>query len=361
MKKTASIILVLAVICGLLTGCGAPAAEPAGVSVQETREFTDDTGRTLTIPREVERIAVTGPLSQIYVISIGGDLMVGCSNDFSENARKYLSPQLLALPPLGQLYGGRGTMDLEALLAADPDLVIDMGEPKSGIGEELDALYSQCGIPFVHIDVTVETAPEAYRRLGELLGREERAEEIACCLEGILETASGIMEKVDAAGARKTMIYCLGDKGQNVLAAGSFHAETMELVADNAAVLENVVASGGGNEVDMEQLMLWNPDVIIFAPNSVFDSVSGDPAWQQLDAVRNGRVYKTPAGPYGWLESPPAVQRYLGLMWLCVILYPEYSTFDLQTSVEQYYELFYGYELSDADFRELTGRQARRP
>ena len=162
------------------------------------------------------------------------------------------------------------------------------------------------------------------------------------------------MAKVDADGARKNIVYCLGDKGLNVLAQGSFHAETLNMLGNNVAELTEVVSSGLGNEVDAEQLILWNPDVIIFAPDSVYDSVGTDPVWQQLDAVKSGQFYKTPVGPYGWLASPPSVQRYLGMLWLGALLYPDYAEYDLQEKVTEYYGLFYGYELTDADYAALT-------
>ena len=67
---------------------------------------------------------------------------------------------------------------------------------------------------------------------------------------------------------------------------------------------------------------------------------------------RAGR-YKTPAGPYGWLSSPPAVQRYLGMLWLGQLLYPEYTQYDLQTEVTEYYKLFYGCNLTDEMYQDL--------
>lgn len=346
MKKVLSVILLLCLAAALL-----PCSACAEI---EMREFTDDTGRTVTIPNAVGSIAVSGPLAQIYVLPIASDLMAGSANDFSVDAQKYLKPAVLALPPLGQLYGGRGTMDLEALLRADPDVVIDVGEAKGNIAGDLDLLSEQCAIPFIHIDASVVTAPDAYRRLGQLLGREDRAEELAVYLENIFAEVSSVMEEVDADGARKTALYCLGDKGLNVLAEKSFHSETMNFVVDNAAKLDEVVSSGAGNEVDLEQLLLWNPEVIIFAPDSIYSQVGSDPTWQLLDAIKSGSYYKTPAGPYGWLQSPPAVQRYLGLMWLTSLLYPDYCSFDLQEKVTGYYSLFYGYDLTDADYAELT-------
>ena len=61
-----------------------------------------------------------------------------------------------------------------------------------------------------------------------------------------------------------------------------------------------------------------------------------------------------PLGPYGWLSTPPGVQRYLGMVWLTALLYPEYVDYDLQELVTEYYQVFYGYELSDAEYKEMT-------
>lgn len=254
---------------------------------------------------------------------------------------------------IGQLYGGKGEMDLEALLAAAPDVVIDIGEPKGSIAEDLDALTEQTGIPFVHIDATVKTAPEAYRTLGALLGREEKAEELAQWCENTYAMMEDMMAKVDADGARKSLLYCLGDKGVNVIAQGSFHAETVNMMSNNLAVVEEVVSSGAGNEVDMEQILVWNPDVIIFAPDSCYNSIADAAEWQDVAAIAAGQYYETPYGPYGWLSSPPSVQRYLGMLWLGELLYPEYTEYDLQEAITEYYKLFYGCDLTDEMYQAL--------
>lgn len=373
-KSLLALLLAVAVVCSCLSGCGAaqtvPAAPAASVAPAEpatseapaeptTREFTDDCGRTVTLPAEIKGLAVSGPLTQVYVFPLCPDLMVGYSNAFSVQAQKYIPEQFLTLPELGQLYGGKGTMDLEALLAAAPDVVVDVGEAKGSIAEDLDALTEQTGIPFVHIDATVATAAKAYERLGELTGKTDKAAELADWCSKTYADISAVMEKVDADGARKSILYCLGDKGLNVLAEGSFHAETVNMLGTNMAELAEVVSSGMGNEVDMEQLILWDPDIIVFAPDSVYDSVGEDAVWQQLSAISADEYFETPEGPYGWLASPPSVQRYLGMLWLAELLYPDYTDFDLQTEVTGYYKLFYGYELSDADYAELTANALR--
>jgi iron complex transport system substrate-binding protein len=153
-----------------------------------------------------------------------------------------------------------------------------------------------------------------------------------------------------------SVLYCLGDAGLNVLAASSFHAEVLDYIANNLAVVDDPSAKGSGNETDLEQILLWNPDVILFAPDSVYSSVADDATWSAADAIKNGRYYETPSGPYNWMGSPPSINRYLGMIWMTKLLYPAYADFDAAEEVKEYYKLFYGFDLTDADFRELTAR-----
>ncbi len=346
-KQILSLILVL---CLLLCSC--VPAEPAADAA--TREFTDSTGRTVTVPETVTKIAISGPLSQVYILPLAGDLLVGVSNAYSVDAAIYLPDYILEKPEIGQLYGGKGEMDLEALLQADPDVVIDIGDAKATIREDMERLSNQTGIPFVHVDASVATAPEAYRMLGELTGREEKAEQLASYCQKILDQTTAIMKQVDADNARKSVLYCLGDSGNHVIAKGSFHGDTVNLLADNLADLEDVVSSGDGNEVDLEQLLVWDPEVILFAPDSIYDTVGSNESWQSLSAIQSGQYYEEPYGPYGWLSSPPAVQRYLGMLWLGALLYPDYVNYDLQEAVTEYYKVFYDCDLTDSMYQTLA-------
>lgn len=346
-KRLLSLVLILTL---LLCGC---ARSDVIEEPDATTGFEDSTGRFVTVPAKITKIAITGPLSQVYIIPLAGDMLVGVSNAFSSDAEIYLPEYIMTAPELGQLYGGKGEMDLEALLATDPDVVIDIGETKDSTKEDLQALTEQTGIPFVHIYATVDTAPEAYRQLGKLLGLEEKAEELAIWCENTLSDIADLMARVDADGARKGILYCLGDGGVNVMAQGSFHADTINTMGNNLAVVEDVVPHGNGNETDLEQIMLWNPEVILFDPASIYEEVGQMEAWQSVTAIRTGEYYEAPYGPYGWLSSPPAVQRYLGLLWLGRVLYPEYVQYDLQEKVTEYYKLFYGCELTEEMYRSL--------
>lgn len=334
----------------------APTAAPAPEATQtpETREFTDSTGRTVTVPYEITKIAVSGPMSQIFLFALAPDMLVGISNDWDPGAEDYFDARYFNLPKLGQLYGGKGEMNLEELLAADPDVVIDVGEPKGSIREDMDALTEQTGIPFVHIDTHTATMGEAYHTAGELLGLQAEAAVLADYCDEVYSNAQKLIERIGV-DKKVRLLYLLGDTGLNVIAKDSYHAEIIDMMADNLAVVDNPSSKGTGNETDMEQLLLWDPDYILFAPGSIADTVGDEAAWQQLKAIRNGNYAEVPFGPYNWMGFPPSVQRYLGILWMTETLYPEQADIDLFSEVSRYFELFYHCTLTQEAYDAIVG------
>ena len=313
--------------------------------------FTDDLGREVTLPDAITRLMPSGPLPQLYVYGIAPDMFVGLASKWYDSAKGIIPEDHLSLPYFGQLYGS-ADLSVEQLALADPQVIIDMGEPKKNIYEDLDGLEAQTSIPAVYIRSTLETAPQAYRRLGELLGREAQAEEIAAFLEKVYTRTVSIMDKVG--DNKKQVLYITGDEGHNVLAKGSYQAELIDMLADNLAVVDNPVSKGTGNEVTMEQIMLWDPPFLVFAPDTVYDKVKDDATWSLMSAVASGNYIRTPQGPHNWLGSPPAVQQYLGLIWLTAELYPEYCDYDVKSDILEFYRLIYHCELTDAQYDALT-------
>lgn len=362
MKRLLSILLVLCMVFSL-AACGQKQDEPSATqdatpattapadeAEPTTRQFTDSVGRTVELPAEVTKVAVTGPMAQMVVFALCPDRLVGIANEWDASAEAYLDTEYYNLPLLGQLYGGKGEMNLETLLGSGAQVVIDVGEPKDTIVEDFDALQEQTGIPFVHISATIETMGDAYEKLGELLGMESEAKVLTdYCNEtyGMVKDIADTVEKVD-------VLYVLGDKGLNVIARDSYHAEIIDLLTNNLAVVDSPSSKGTGNEVDMEQLMLWNPDYIIFAPDSIYDSVADDPTWQDMTAIKNGTYYETPLGPYNWMGFPPSVQRYLGMLWMTKLLYPDAAQYDLREEIKEYFQLFYHCDLTDEQYDALV-------
>ena len=161
------------------------------------------------------------------------------------------------------------------------------------------------------------------------------------------------MKKIGDEG-KVNLVYITGVEGLNVIAKGSFHAEILDLVSNNVAVVEDISSKGTGNPVDMEQLVLWNPDVIIFDPGSVYSSVAGDETWQKLTAIKKGKYYEVPMGPYNWMGFPPSVNRYMGMIWITQLLYPDKADYDLYQETAKYYELFYHCKLTEDQYKALV-------
>jgi iron complex transport system substrate-binding protein len=342
----------LALLCVplLFPGCprGGPGAGPEGAA---SVLFTDSAGREVAIPAVVTRVVPSGTLAQMFLLAIAPDLLCAVSSAYTPEQAEFIPPYVLTLPVTGQFYGG-SSLNLEEIAAIGPEIIIDIGNPKDGIAEDMDAVSAAVAIPAVHITATLETTAAAFRTLGKILGREERGEDLARFCDRTLADAGDLVERLG--DRRKSVLYCTGRAGLNVLASGSFHSEVLDRLTDNRAVVDIPSSRGSGNETSLEQLYLWDPEVIIFAPGSVYGTAGADPAWRQLRAINGGAYYEAPQGPYNWMGTPPSINRFLGILWLEKLLYPEYVRFDLCGETAEYYRLFYGYDLSRERFAALT-------
>ena len=348
-KRLISLVLVLGILLSL-SACGHGGRQPANHG-GDVRSFTDDAGRSAELPADLTRIVPSSALGQMILLAIAPDLLVGLASDLPDSGRGILPHGLFELPVFGTLYSS-ADRNVEELALAGPQLILDIGERKNSTGEDMDALQAQTGIPSVFLSASLETMPQTFRRLGALLGREEKGEELARFCERVYSRTRSVMERV---GENKVKaLYVLGEEGLNVIAAGSYHGEVMDLLTDNLAVVENPVGKGTGNEVSMEQIALWDPDFIVFGPGSIYGSVTERDTWESMTAVQNGAFVEVPEGPYNWMGMPPSVQRYLSLIWLTAVLYPEYCDYDVKAEILEYYALFYGCTLTEEQYGTIT-------
>ena len=350
MKKLLLILSILTLSIVFLFANGEK--EGRGEESPSSFTFTDDLGRTFTFSYPIERVAPSGNLAQMILYSIAKDEMVGLSSYLDESALRFLDEKTNELPLFGTFYGKKANLNREAVILEDPDVVIDMGEIKGDVEntiDDLDTLTKQLNIPVVFIECYLDNTADAYRRLGELLNLEDEAEERAEYAEKAIETAHRLKEEITNP---VRVYYSSMPDPLSAIATGSFHGEVIEKVG-----CENVVPSSfsdGGNMISLEQVILWDPDVILLSDENAYEIVTTDPSWKGIKAVKEGKVYLIPTEPFSFIDSPPSVNRIIGIYWFGCLIYPEiYSEIDLKEEMKEFYSLFYGYDLSDAEVDEL--------
>lgn len=349
---------VFATLCAALLCLSASAAfAPAANAADGTREFTDSLGRVVEVPEEITAICPSGHTANQVLLTMAPELMVGLSQQLSDDQIAYIDPDgelgLADMPVFGAAFGAKGDLNKEAVAAAGAQVLIDTGEPKDGLAEDLDTLQEQLGIPCVFINTPLDDWGSAYRLLGELLGMEERGEELASYCDAAYEEVTEIMANIPEE-ERVNVAYLLGDAGLNAIAQGSYQGTVIDMIANNVVVVEKASGSGAGNEISLEQIAVWNPEMIVFGANSIYDTVADEAAWQGIDAIANDNYYEVPSSPWTWLNNPPTVNQVLGMQWFVRLCYPDQFDNDMQDVVTSYYKTFYGYELTDEEYGELV-------
>jgi iron complex transport system substrate-binding protein len=311
------------------------------------------------IPVEVNRIVPSGALAQMILYTLCPDKLLGLSTALTRVQKQYIGEEYWDLPVFGQFYGGGSTVNYEEIVAAQPDLIIDIGQSKSGIAADMDGLQEQTGIPVIFIQADLDTMAQAYETLGRVTGDEDQAAALAAYIRETLDQAAEYSARIPEE-QRKTVLYAQGEFGTEVNGVGSVHAEVLDHVAAvNVAVLDSI-SDGGGDPVSMEQILLWDPEVVILSPDGNYDEIFDDPVWAGVSAVKTGTVYEVPFGPYNWLDRPPSVQRVLGIRWLGNLLYPEVFQYDMVQETQRFYSLFFHYDLSDEQARALMANSTYR-
>ncbi len=355
LKLIMSVLLSLVLALGLCA-CGSGSAGSTESENVPTYEFTDSCNRTVELPEEITRIAPSGALAQMVLMTIAPEKMVGLSATPSEEQYPYFPEEMITLPTFGQFYGSKANLNMESLIAAEPQVIIDIGDMKAGHAGDMRKIQEQTGIPTIFVKAEMNDFPEAYRTLGKILGKEEKGEELASYIEEVLAMAEKNREKLTEEDVL-TVMYGTGSTGLDVNAKDSVQADVIPVVgAENAIVTEDVTNKGGGTLVNLEEVYTVDPDVIILNAGGPYDRIAaGGSEWDELKAVKEGKVYEVPNIPYCWMSSPPSVNRVIGVLWLGNLLYPELYDYDMVSKAQEFYKLFWNYELSGEEAQELLG------
>jgi iron complex transport system substrate-binding protein len=313
---------------------------------------TDAAGRSVPVPAKTTRVFPAGPPDAIMIYTLAPDLLLGWPRANRPEECAYMLPDICAKPEVGRITGRGNTANLETVIGLKPDLILDVGSTRDTFISLATRVQEQTGIPYALLDGRFDAIPASYRKLGELIGRQADAEKLARYADDTVKTITGRVKDVPQ-DKRPRVYYARGPRGLVTGLGHSINVETIEMLAQNVAG----GTQGGLANVSIEQVLLWNPEVIVTIDRNFAAAVRNDPAWASVSAVKSGRVHLSPKMPFGWVDFPPSVNRLIGLWWLAKILYSGKFPEDLTKLTRDFYTMFYHRTPSDAQIAHvLAGR-----
>jgi len=315
------------------------------------RTVVDSAGRSVEVPDTITRVFAAGPPASTMLYVLAPEKMIGWVRAPRAPEKPYLLPATRDLPELGRLSGRGDTLNLERLIAAKPDLVIDFGTINDTYRSLADRVHQQTGIPYLLIDGRFANTPAAFRLLADILGVKERGEALAKATEAIFAEVDRVRAAVPD-DKRPKVYLARGPEGLESGSRGSINTEIIERVG-GINVVTGLREKGGIVNVSPEQLLTWRPDIVVTMEPRFAAMVAGKPIWATVPAIETGRVYLAPTLPFGFIDGPPSVNRLVGLIWLLHAFYPDEVKADLRDEVRGFYRLFYQVDLDDDALAQL--------
>ena len=290
MKRILAMLLMITICIGLLTGCGITES-----NAHNERTITDGAGRQVEVPENVESIVCVGVGALRYTCYVGAqDLVVGVE-DYEVKpgmSRLYNYVNFDKFKDL-PVIGTNGQPYTEEIINLAPDVIV----MSAYASVEADDLQTKTGTPVVVVpgsDTTLDDAAyETIRIMGQLYGMENRATELTNYLKGIQKDLDDRTK--DIPDSEKPSVYVAGVsfKGAHGFEGTESYYGPFELIHANN--LANTTGQTGAFDIDLEQVLSWDPEIIFLDFNGM-DLINEDYAtnpdyYNSLTAVQEGRVY----------------------------------------------------------------------
>jgi len=355
MKKYTKIIIVMmmvVVLLPMLSSCGGQ------TGAAKTFTVTDCVGRSVAIPQQPKAIATLDPFAGLAVIMYGGgDKMIATVGGVK---RDMLLQRIC--PPLADasVVKEEGSFNAEAVLAMGIDLMFiksDMYRSNTE-REKLDSL----GIPYLVIDYnSIKSQRAAFAVIGEALGQSKKAKQMDDYYEGVVDKVSQRVSEIPQAD--RPSLYHSTSEALRTDTEGSLGADWVGLTGvKNVSLGADLIFNEKNYYTTLEQIFVWDPDVIICNESGVADYMLKSKKWQGLRAVRESRVYQVPIGASRWgHDNSPETP--LAILWLAQTLYPDrFEDVDLKSEMSWFYSTFFGYDLTEKEVDEIiSGKGIRSP
>jgi iron complex transport system substrate-binding protein len=265
------------------------------------------------------------------------------------NEAQFFDERYARLPELGRLTGRGDTANVEVVLEAKVDLIVDVGSTAPSLKALAASVQQRTGIPYALLNGRIESTPGSLRALGRLMGNEREAEALAAWYEEELRDARS---RASRSKMKPLVYYGRGPAGLQTGGKGSINVEVLEFLGVRNAAAE---ARAGLVTVPFEQVILWNPEVILTTDPNFWRLAWVDARWRAVEAVSRRQVFLSPHLPFGWFDFPPGANRLLGIWWAGKLLEPEVFDVDLRAKAREFHRRFYHRVPTEAQLDALLG------
>jgi iron complex transport system substrate-binding protein len=355
-KKTLALLLCAVIAVTLLTGCGNNAADEgvtgsdtpasdmadttdAGSGTQEessSRTITDMDGSTIEIPTQVNSVAVLSwPAGEAVMLMLQCQDRMACISEYNSTNAYMLDvwPEMADLVKTPDI----GEGNVEELLALGVDLVF---------GGAIYDYIADAGIPVLTIDTSSPTAiMDTILMMGDTMGEQsyERAQSLCDYYNDNLAMLTAATDSLT--DEERPRVYYAASGLLNTEGSGSITNYWMEAGGGINVATENGI-EGTFIDISAEELLEWDPDVIVLRDASFYEEIYGDPVLSTLSAVRGDRVYVAPKGVYNWAVR--ASEAAIMPLWAATIISPElFPDIDIEQETWDFHHTYYGMDLTE--------------
>ncbi|MCM3763674.1 ABC transporter substrate-binding protein [Neobacillus niacini] len=351
------VLLCLAILLTACSGAGT-AATTEQKDGNQTITVIDYLGREVTIPKQVNRIATLYAYTGHVVTMLGeGEKIVAVNSGLQrDNLLVEMNPAIekAAVPTRN------GKLNIEELAASNPDLIFIQKSTARDQGEtrKLDELK----IPYLAVDFnSIKEQQQSIEMIGKAIGQAKKAKQYN---EFYNKVIAEVSEKVkDIPEKDRVRVYHSVNEATRTDIADSLSAEWIKTTgAINVSTGENLKLIENKSFASLEQILLWEPDVIIVNEAGVDDYILNSPQWQTLKSVKNKQVYLLPNGVSRW-GHPGALETPLAILWTAKTLYPDrFKEINLEEVTTKFYQDFFNFKLTpEITEKILSGKGMRIP
>lgn len=356
MKRISSAALSLLLCLALLCGCmpsGQPVSETAGM-----RTVTDQAGRTVEVPEDPACICALDPFCAPFVVAFGYGEQVKAT--IPSIQRDVLIQSICPSLKEAQVVKSGGVVNAEALLSIGVDLILLDRDSYDDLDNR--AKIDATGIPYLVVsNATIDEALDAVELVGQVLHAEEEAAQYIAWYPDCLARAEKVSAQVPQ--EERPRLYHSVNEAVRTDYAGSLPAQWIAATGAVNVSLEGggLTMEGGSAYTTLEQIFVWDPDLIICNEVGVANYILTDEKWKGLGAVERGEVYQMPIGLSRW-GHPNSIETPLAVLWLTQLLYPDLAEIDLEEETRAFYQTYFDYTVSDEELASiLSGDGMRTP